>query len=517
MLVGFQVSSAWAQEVPLEARVHVTQTITLELSSCSSCYIKAYLVPKNVRFKQNVVSRKVTILEGNCKYRILYDNYSNPYILFTCKNTTELAFQVTADVLRFYTLTPSSDIDCSKNLNYYVGPAIFYMPEYRMALNKVSENYCVANLYYYLKYIVNNFQYNLNLSSTTLKPPEVLYRMQGNCDEIAWLVAEIARNFYVPAKYVLGIWLQQTGALYHAWTEIWIRSGWYDVDLLAKEYGFVDADHIYLAEFYSPVPPISASNASIISESYSITYSISNVSYKDFLGVKARAWVEHQRLRIEGLVNYSGYLPESFRVLVLLDNSSIYSSTLTIDPGETREFNLSLPLRYLGYGKHTLQMLVVDELFHSIYSRTLSFVIYPEPKIVIEKAYYRDLGDRLTLNLWLRNIGSGVAKNLTVMLVVSNYSGFICSDCAQGFDILRPNQTVLSNLSVKSELPLLPKEMIWPVQLQYSSLNNETFLYTFNILVIYLENPKEKLLYLALGLIIFSVLLWLMNKVKYAI
>jgi hypothetical protein len=507
---------ASAETIPVEAKVYVTQTVSLKLSSCSSCYIKAYLLPKTVKFKQNVLNNNIQILEGNCSYKILLDNFSNSYILFKCENTSSLVFRISSEILRFYNLNPTTDVKCYKNLNYYTGPSLYYLPEYQMALNKISPGYCLKNLYYYLRYVITNFQYSLNLSNKTLSPPEVLYSMQGNCDEIAWLIAEIARNYQIPAKYVLGIWLQGTGSLYHAWNEIWIRNGWYDIDLLAQEYGFVDPEHIYLAEFYSPMNPIQVINASITWEDYNIFYTLQNVKHRNYLNLSLNAFVKHHQLLILGNIDYLGYLPDKFEIILLLDNSSIYTRDLILNPEIPFRFNVTLPLEYLSYGNHKIKLLVIEQLFHKIYSKSYTLSIYPEPKVIIDKAFYKSIGDKIILNLYLKNVGKGDAKDIEVLLALGNYSGFRCITCSNKFTLLRSNQTVESSFKVLSELPLLPKEMLWPVALQYSSLNNETYLYTLNIMIVYLENPKEKLMYLVLGLVLFSVILWLMSKVKYS-
>lgn len=74
---------------------------------------------------------------------------------------------------------------------------------------------------------------------------EILHRLEGDCNEHAYLFTALTRSVGVPAKVIAGLTYHEGKFYYHAWVAIYIGS-WVEMDpTLGQE--LVDATHILLA------------------------------------------------------------------------------------------------------------------------------------------------------------------------------------------------------------------------------------------------------------------------------
>lgn len=59
---------------------------------------------------------------------------------------------------------------------------------------------------------------------------ETLDKRVGDCNEVSTLFAGLARSLGVPTRIVVGLVYRDGHFAYHAWNEVWTRSGWLSVD-----------------------------------------------------------------------------------------------------------------------------------------------------------------------------------------------------------------------------------------------------------------------------------------------
>lgn len=483
--------------------------------------IKAYIIPLYVQGKQYVNISNIKI-SSNCFTKIKTDRLGNNYLLMICSGTRIPYARVSFLVKRTYDVPYSGDIGiyqneeispcvkqpvwCTYNHNYSLGVS-------RNGLN-VTEN--VVEFYQYLK---NNFKYNETYSQRYTSPKIVFSKMQGTCDEIAWLFEDIMKNIDIPARYVLGIYFSPNGSVLHAWDEVWINNSWYDIDILANELYYVDGNHVFLGFFPRPEPVVQCldGTCNIISSKLVIRRfggkCLTPQMILPFINV-TRENKTYLKINLSVISRY----PVIRRVFynLSIDNAiSLAQSSLTLKRGLNSK-NIIIPISSSFIGGHYYIFSIYDQRTGKTYEAKDYFVVHRSPVLDITSCQLKSGKKGYYIVLNITNAGKGIAKNIVISVNLSKYeqSVFNFSNTTVYIDTLKPGQSKDVIFVFTTKLPILPSKSSWSFSISYENQDNVKEVSRFKILAINVPNKNDIIHIILLGLFLIGLILWAIIQLK---
>jgi len=496
-------------------RLSITERATLFFSpACRNCTAKLYLLPKNVTGQQLVENLSYQVDTPLCTARIAKDSYGNLFLLLHCYNTFESEVTINFVVRRFCSLPPApTNVSKKENLEYYTGNPAFAQPHYMLSLSASSSNLLEAMIQY-LTYISQRFVY---VPSNSLQNPlQTLYSLQGNCADLAWLLAAIFRNLGIPAKVAEGLLLNASSGKLHAWVEAWIENSWYPIDLLTKQYGCVDPRHIYFAELPRPLPVAQVNGSKLAGFGLQVKYSWlgSPPQEPEKLHVKLSVQPNITIINIKLYIINQLVLPVDCTVRLFLGKQELLEKQIFVPAARSVQLFFPLDRRYIKPGNYTLVAKAVFEPLNIWEEAVAALIIASQPNISVQEGSYSVRGSILHLWLTVENAGKGAAKNLTVQLLLPRASGFACVHCTEKIKYLAPGKKAVLHFVLRSYLPLLPSKMFWKIRVAYYSVDGTPYSQQYNLLVLYAASPGQKLLFIIIGIIIIVVIVWAITRFR---
>jgi len=216
-------------------------------------------------------------------------------------------------------------------------------------------NSLTSKIYFLVDFVREFIEYDYNYSDVVLSAKEIGKRKKGTCDEFAIFFSSLLNAQQISNRIVYGYAYSNNSFRAHAWNEIYLDNKWYPVDILFKEFFYLDSLHIPF--YYSKGEPFHSK----------ISITGYNVSYQ---------W-KVDKARIEILERDQEKVRHKLRVNMPLKLEGYDIITLNFKPGFCNEYSFEISPCVNKEGKPALHLFPEKISIPLCNETELYFLVWP--------------------------------------------------------------------------------------------------------------------------------------------